>query len=430
MKIIGGIYREICLDPDSDHLFGSGLRATLAISRGCKELFLFGYAEAEIAKVIKSMSEKFGFKTEIRRRQNEIGFVYDTPISSPKVFGLDEKNEPYPTLTVSGKNILAFSIMESSIDVKADRLVIDPQGASKFEGNIKWSAKHLAIVANKKEIKKLLEITDELSVDLLAEKARVKFQAEVVVVKCGALGAVLSDSGKITHIDAYITSRVNPIGSGDVFSGVFAYYWGELGTSSEVASINASKATAEWVRNGPLQVITHNSSVMAPNAQSKIFGNYSRIYLAAPFFTVSERWLVNLCRDALTDLGGTVFSPLHDVGKGKAEVVVPQDLEGLSKSKSILALLDGMDPGTLFEVGYGASRGKEIVVFMSDEKGVNLTMFRGIRAHIHHNLASAIYEAIWFGTESTGSSETSTTEYEGKSMKNVRRLDSNQVNIV
>lgn len=405
MKIVGGIYREICLDPGSDNLYGSGLRAAIAISHGSKELSLTGFADIELEKKIRILSEKFGFKTDIQLRDNEICFIYETPISLPRFYGFRDESEPESTLIISGKNVLVFSMLESRIDVSADRLVIDPQGVSKIEGKINWSTTHLAIVANRRELIQLLKIKDEMSADLLAERAREKFKAEVVVVKCGALGAVLSDSGKIVHIDAYRTPRVNPIGTGDIFSGVFAYYWAELGTSSEVAATNASRATAEWVLNGPLQVINRSGSTTAPNAQSAIFGNVSTIYLAAPFFTVSERWLVNLCRNAIIDLGGTVFSPLHDVGTGVSEAVVSRDLVGLNQSKSVLALLDGMDPGTLFEVGYGASLNKEIVVYIGEEKSVNLTMLNGVHAHIHYDLASAVYDAIWRGTETTANSK-------------------------
>ena len=56
-----------------------------------------------------------------------------------------------------------------------------------------------------------------------------------------------------------------------------------------------------------------------------------------------------------------------------------------------------MDPGTLFEVGYGAAIKKPIVIYVSNRKNNNLTMFKANNTHIHDDLASAIYEAVWLG---------------------------------
>ena len=399
MKIVGGIYRETCFDPRTDNLFGSGLRAAMGISQGCEDLTLVSLGEPGMEKKISPISMNYGFHTDIGERTGEIRFIYETPVSSPRVYGLPEAFVTIPTIDVSATNVLAFAMVEAKVNVKAVYLVVDPQGLSKIEGRIKWVSDHLAIVANKREIIRLLELNEELEPDLLAEKAREKYNAEVVVVKCGALGAVVSHLGKIYHIESYHTSRVNPIGSGDVFSSVFAYYWAELRTEPDNAAMNASKATAEWVSNGPLKVIGRKKTVTAPNAVEPVFGKESRVYLAAPFFDVPERWLVDLCRNALSDLGATVFSPLHDVGRGSSKAVVFRDLEGLNRSNSILALLNVMDPGTLFEVGYASALKKNTIVYVENKDSDDLTMIRNDYAHIHDDLASAIYDAIWLGIQ-------------------------------
>lgn len=400
MKIVGGIYREICSEPSTDNLFGSGLRAAIAISQGCQNLSMSGLVESGLRNQIEMMSEKYGFKTELLERRNEIAFLYETPISPPRVYGIDGARDVGSSLSVSATNMLAFAMVETNLEVKADRLVIDPQGLSQIEGRITWTASHLAIVANRRETIKLLGIEEDLDSDTLAEDLRKKYNAEVSVIKCGALGSVVSDSGKIHHIGAYLTNRVNPVGSGDVFSGVFAYFWANLGLSPEEAANNASKATAEWVLRGPFQVVNRNEKVTAPNAEVQVFGKVSTVYLAAPFFTISERWLVNLCRNALNDLGAKVFSPLHDVGIGNSGAVAVGDIDGLNKSKSMIALLDSRDPGTLFEVGYGTAVDKHIVVYVSNNDSKDLTMIAGTHAHIHNDLSSAIYDAIWQGIQS------------------------------
>lgn len=400
MKIVGGIYREICVDPISDNLFGSALRATIAISRGCDELTLISMVEQSLKYEIIKIGKKFNFKTELLKRQNEIGFIYDTPLSSPRIYGLFFNGKQMKkTIKVEGGNVLFFGMIEASVEIVADYLVIDPQGSFEKIKTRFWSANHLAIVANKWEVIKLLGLSTEESTDAIAEELRSEFKADVAVIKCGALGATVADGITTYHIDAYKTPRVDPIGSGDIFSGVFAFFWGEMHYGPEIAAINASRATAQWVYRGPSEIIGSDKTVKSPVAEVPVFGKCSKVYLAAPFFTVSERWLVNLCRDALKRLGANVFSPLHNVGIGTTEKVVSKDIEGLNNSNSILALLDGMDPGAIYEVGYGISKGKQVVVYTGDKCSKKLTMVKGGNTHIHDNLASAIYDAVWMGVQ-------------------------------
>ena len=42
----------------------------------------------------------------------------------------------------------------------------------------------------------------------------------------------------------------------------------------------------------------------------------ARIYIAGPFFTTGERWLVDTVKDELESLGVTPWSPVHEVGPG------------------------------------------------------------------------------------------------------------------
>lgn len=371
------------------------MRSAVAISKGCDDLSLVGMVEPEIKEKIAMLAKTFNFKIEIKDRENEIGFIYDTPISVPRTYGFETNS--IETIETSATNILCFAMVEASIKVSANHLVVDPQGISKINQRISWCADHLAIVANKMEATRLLGIEEKSDMGTLAEKLRDKYDAEVVVVKGGALGAVVLDSCGLQRVPAYRTKRVNPIGSGDVFSSVFAFYWAEMRTTPIIAAECASKATAEWVMNGPLQVISSNKKVTAPNAEVQISGQSSTVYLAAPFFTVSERWLVNLCRSALTNLGASVFSPLHDVGVGNVDDIAFRDLEGLKASNAVFAVLDGMDPGTLFEVAYGNAKNKPIVIYVNDSKNNNLTMFKTNNTHIHEDLSSAIYDAVWFG---------------------------------
>ena len=93
MKVIGGIYREICLDPRSDNLYGSAMRSVIALSKGCNDLSLVGMVEPELKEEVMRLAKTFKFKTEIKGRAKEIGFIYDTPLSSPRLYGLKTNDD-------------------------------------------------------------------------------------------------------------------------------------------------------------------------------------------------------------------------------------------------------------------------------------------------------------------------------------------------
>jgi hypothetical protein len=57
------------------------MRSAVAISKGCDDLSLVGMVEPEIKEKIAMLAKTFNFKIEIKDRENEIGFIYDTPIS-------------------------------------------------------------------------------------------------------------------------------------------------------------------------------------------------------------------------------------------------------------------------------------------------------------------------------------------------------------
>jgi nucleoside 2-deoxyribosyltransferase len=120
-----------------------------------------------------------------------------------------------------------------------------------------------------------------------------------------------------------------------------------------------------------------------------------QIYLAGPFFTFSERWLVNEIYNTLKGFGLNVFSPFHDVGHGKAKDVVQQDLDGLDKSDIVFAIIDGLDPGTLFEVGYAISENKKVIAFVQKEGEESLKMLEGTDCSIERDLTTALYKIYW-----------------------------------
>ena len=254
-----------------------------------------------------------------------------------------------------------------------------------------------SIVGNRSEIIALSDKNENITT--CAENVLEKYGAEVVIAKCGASGVIVADSNGISMVGAFPTFRVDPIGSGDVFSAVFATHWAEQNTSAIDAAGLASKATATWVSKGPLQVMRKSGHIIPPDLDIEASFKPTKTYLAGPFFNLTDRWLVNLCRNALAELGGEVFSPFHDVGLGSPDVVAPADLENLNTSNSVLALLDGLDSGTIYEVGYASAKGIPVVGFSSQKNVKDLTMLIGTNIPIYSDLSTAVYNSIWSGIQ-------------------------------
>ena len=109
--------------------------------------------------------------------------------------------------------------------------------------------------------------------------------------------------------------------------------------------------------------------------------------------------MVNEVRTILHKFGAKVFSPLHDVGHGSASEVAPADIEVLNSSSAVLALIDGLDSGTLFEIGYARAKDIPVVAFVQNECDSDLKMLEGTHCTIINDLVSAIYNTIWAAIE-------------------------------
>jgi nucleoside 2-deoxyribosyltransferase len=108
-----------------------------------------------------------------------------------------------------------------------------------------------------------------------------------------------------------------------------------------------------------------------------------------------QRWLIEEAREQLLGFGLDVFSPIHDVGRGPANVVAEQDLRGLESCDRVFAVLDGLDAGTLFEVGYARKMGIPVYTYAELVGAENSTMIDGSGCHMIPDFASAIYHCVW-----------------------------------
>jgi nucleoside 2-deoxyribosyltransferase len=384
--VVGGTYEEICHDPATTDLIGSGQRAAIALKSVLRDDLKLITAIDEANRVeAETLAGGVGLEVEMRERSEPVGFVYSTPLSAPLVNGPNANAEE---ITVEGDLALVFGMIEAHQRLAARTLILDPQQPKDLAPlqRKEIKAERLAIVANMAETRALsgLRIPEEAGRHL-----RELLNAEVVITKAGARGALVTSQEYQEWIGPYPTTSVWPIGSGDVFAAGFAWAWGtESATPLEAARVGSS-AAAHWCASQRLDLPPEAYS-SPPSEELEV--REGRVYLAAPFFNVAERWLVGLVREAMRSLGGSVFSPLHDVGEG--EDIARQDLEGLDDCSSVLALLDHSDPGTLFELGWARSRDIPVFAFGGVD-GEAAKMLRGTEVEFCRELSTAVYRALW-----------------------------------
>ncbi|WP_223266836.1 PfkB family carbohydrate kinase [Luteimonas gilva] len=351
----------------------------------------------ELAGEFEQIASLKGFALQAARRDHEITFVYQHPLGVPEIDGESVGTEPRSA--ISADAALVFGMIEGRPIVHGDRVVYDPQDgdrAASFSSNGS-SAKELAIVASLSEARSLSgkETPEDAASELLNQGGH------VVIVKCGMLGAVVATAAGLTWIRAFPTDYVWKIGSGDVFSAAFAHAWLVEGLGVLDAAWFASRWVAEYVSTrcealgaAELERVRAEAAAQAmPRNRPTI--NPKPIYLAGPFFNTAQLWQVEEARTALHDAGVAVFSPIHDVGEGPADEVAPEDLRAIRECGLVLALLDGLDAGTLFEVGYARALGIPVVAIAESVEEQSLTMIIGSGCIVRSDFCSGIYEACW-----------------------------------
>ena len=391
MKIAGGTYREVCQHPNWDALFGSGLRAAAALSILSPETELFTYGPETWREDIAASAAAFRLDAIIHPSPDEITFHYFHPLS--RVMIQPQQRRSVTAFTVEGDVVLRFGFLEGDAIVHSRAAIYDPQTGvvpPRFRDNGS-TADQLAVVLNEWEA----ELATGVGGAAIGSAILEREEAEVAIIKSGPRGAMVHQAGKPpVLVPPYRTEKVFKIGSGDVFSAAFAYYWAERGFDPVSAADAASRSAGHFVSGANLPLIDVDGLKVGP---PMIAGTSPRkLYLAGPFFHLSQRWLIDETLDCLERLELEVFSPLHEVGCGGGAMrIAPADLAGLNECGVVLALLDGIDPGTMFEIGYATATSKRIVGLAERVESYQLTMLEGTGAKITRDFTTALYMAAW-----------------------------------
>jgi nucleoside 2-deoxyribosyltransferase len=401
ISIVGGTYYEFCISPEWKNLYGSGLRAAAALTDLCKSVKLYTYVDESTLGQLCAMADEFGVAVTPHISQKTVRFNYfhglSVPVITPDLHAIAQQ----VSVEVRDDVIMRYGMLEGSAIVHGKKVVYDPQSAGEIEpfhanGS---TAEQLAIVANMREG---IKLTGRYDLPGIVEALFNDFGCDIAVIKRGSAGTCVitkDDRQNIQTIPAFKTEMVWPIGSGDIFSGIFAYFWGVEGLAPLAAARNASLATATYCSNQVLPIpvdFAADSTKFTPIVpKDKSEADKKLVYLAGPFFNIGQRWLVEEARNALLHQGMEVFSPLHDVGRGSGGDVAPADLQGLDDSAVVLAIVDGLDTGTIFEIGYARAKNIPVICLVQAEREEDLKMLVGSGCKMIGDFTTAIYHTAW-----------------------------------
>jgi len=401
VTVVGGVYWEKVRHPPRIELFGSGGRAAATIASLGVETRLRTAIDDASRNDFEAIAAALEFQVEAASVSATTEFIYDHPLGPPRTRPMFGSVRLPDDFSVSAENALVFGMVEGNPRVTADRLVYDPQNplSPRWLEDTESSATETVYVLNRHEGQSLTgQREPEAILRAVLDRPRVRGCA----LKLGPLGALIGErDGATRWVPCYETPEVWPVGSGDVFAATLAWAWLAKGLDVLSAGEAASRGAALYVAS---VAIPTNSSVILGEAPMPFPALVRRasapatdfdVYLAGPFFSLQDQWLVEEVRDVLQGFGLRVFSPLHDVGPGEALEVAPKDLEALSKSHAMLALLDRLDPGTLFEVGFARAEGIPVVAHAHGISPGHLKMIQGSGCDVTEDLATALYRAAW-----------------------------------
>ena len=377
MHIAGGLYQETCLVPDWNAEFGSGGRAAAAAAALSPGTVLHTYAPG-LGSSGQDALERLGVQLRMQASLHGIAFAYFHPLSTPHIEPHRSAMVQHAPIELSGEAVLRFGFLEGDAIVQANRAVYDPQTSfnpATFADNGS-SAEELALVLNEAEALALSGRSDvrEAATALLDSGG-----AHVVVVKGGARGAlVMERGGAMAEVPAYRSERVFKIGTGDVFSSVFAVEWAERKQPAFLAADRASLSVAAYCASGILPL---TADAQTPREAVRL-EKTPVVLLDGAVDTIGRRFVMEEARSSLLELGARVVCPALD----GAPTIGPASI------MSALVIGEGLH-GTLRLRLQGLESAGIPVVLLDELRAPGTSAQRGRR--VIDDFTSAIYFALW-----------------------------------
>jgi hypothetical protein len=149
IHVVGGVYREYCVHPRWNDVFGSAGRAALAIAAVETPVVLHSYMDQVAHDVLADKGTWLdAFRMNPTTVQSGVGFRYLHDMAVPEIFGVP--GQKHPSLTVTEEKVVRFGMLEGDAIVDAEWAVYDPQNVREgqpFRANGS-KARHLALVLN------------------------------------------------------------------------------------------------------------------------------------------------------------------------------------------------------------------------------------------------------------------------------------------
>ena len=321
MHVTGGLYHEIIAVPIWCSIFGSGGRAALAIAAVSPEIHLHTYISPDRATAANRFAQA-GVELHTTEVPTGIAFTYAHPLAIPTII-------PSPvvklnaSINVEADVVLRFGMLEGDAIVDAQTAIYDPQGEGVKQsfGANGSRAKRMAIVLNEEE---LCHMGCSHDLDYAARKVMNQEGATLIIAKCGARGAYLFEEGKQSqHVAPYRTDHVFKLGTGDVFSAIFAFYWGKKSLPAYEAATIASRTVGAYCTTKELSASPDTiQSSQAVNGRK--FGVTKLVGIGNG--GLGQRYILEQARSSLECLGAVVDCPEIDVPLGKFHIQKPTAL--------------------------------------------------------------------------------------------------------
>jgi hypothetical protein len=160
-------------------------------------------------------------------------------------------------------------------------------------------------------------------------------------VKRGAKGAlVYQQDGQPNWVPAYESAAVFKIGSGDVFSAAFSFYWGEARLDAVAAANLASKSTATYCASRVLPLADVRDR---PELRPVGSNHLGAVVIVGSANTLGARWLLEEAKSCIAQLGAAVVVPelgdevsnLRTEGRVGAVLVLADILDERAKSYAV-----------------------------------------------------------------------------------------------
>ena len=114
------------------------------------------------------------------------------------------------------------------------------------------------------------------------------------------------------------------------------------------------------------------------------------IYIASPFFNPEQISVVVAIEKKLEENGLAYFSPRSEGTLGEMTEeerqqskhdVYTSNINHIEDCQEMIAVIDGRDVGTIWEMGYATALGKRIVSYSNEGFGLNVMLAESVQCH-------------------------------------------------